>query len=49
MFHSLGKASINRLKSKREGILCCHDKMKHDYAFEDCMRTIVNNNKLNDL
>jgi hypothetical protein len=29
-------------------MLCCHDKRKNDYAFEDHMRMIVNNHELND-
>jgi hypothetical protein len=29
-------------------MLYCHDKRKHDYAFEDRMRTIVKNHELND-
>jgi hypothetical protein len=29
-------------------MLCCQDKRKNDYAFEDCMRMIVNNHELND-
>ena len=43
-----GKDSINRWKSKWARMLCCHDKRKHDYAFEDHMRTIVNNHELTD-
>jgi hypothetical protein len=29
-------------------MLCCQDKRKNDYAFEDRMRMIVNNHELND-
>jgi hypothetical protein len=29
-------------------MLCCHDKRKNDYSFEDRMRLNVKNHELND-